>query len=374
MEKFSMHPLFSEIKKLSNESDKIKILYVDDDEIIRHQIKKVFSEFFGDRVIFAENGKEALELFKKERPQILITDINMPIMNGFKLIDKIKKEISLVEYYHLSIAIVTSFEDPLYLQKAIEENVDGYVLKPLKFDLLLELIYKLLIKATNIQDTLEHNSKLESKNIENQIIIEKLQDKIIELEKEQRYSKMKNLFIAKDRVKEPIEQKSDVNWFKPTNREKKEILDLKDLIVLDDNLDYLVDILSELDALILSNKNIEELLLFYSENIEKFIDIFTQNTLSQELIENLKNEIVPFCRHLKERDTALSLKTKDKSILISYLEMIPRELQKWLDAIKQNGIYSKDEIVRTDILIITIKQFEEFVKEEQESDLDSIFF
>lgn len=182
MKNIQMHPLYNEVIKILK-GNKIKVLYVDDDELIRIQVKKVLSNFVDKNLFFAENGKEALEIFKQESPSIIMTDINLPTMNGFKLLDSIKESISLVEYYQLAIGIVTGFEDNLFLLKAIEANVDGYLLKPLQFDIFLELFFKLVVKAINMKDAMEYNAKLEKDNIEDGFIKEELRKKIEELER-----------------------------------------------------------------------------------------------------------------------------------------------------------------------------------------------
>ena len=74
----------------------------------------------------AENGKQALEMIRKERPDILITDIKMPVMDGIELISRVKKEFPEV----LSV-IVSGYSEFEYAIEAIQSGVCDYLLKPL---------------------------------------------------------------------------------------------------------------------------------------------------------------------------------------------------------------------------------------------------
>lgn len=74
----------------------------------------------------AENGKQALEMIRKERPDILITDIKMPVMDGIELISRVKKEFPEV----LSV-IVSGYSEFEYAKEAIQSGVCDYLLKPL---------------------------------------------------------------------------------------------------------------------------------------------------------------------------------------------------------------------------------------------------
>jgi YesN/AraC family two-component response regulator len=371
-----MHPLYLEIKKMVKSSDKIKILYIDDDELMRFQIQKLLSQFFTTNLFIASNGREAFEVFKKELPNIIITDINMPYMNGFKFLDTIKDEVSLVEYYQLAIGIVTSFDDTYYMQKAIEANVDGYIIKPIKFDIFLELFYKLLVKAINMKDATEYSNKLENENIEDGRIKEELRRKIEELEKEERYSNMKNVFIAKDRAKgiiEVIDEPLD-DWYKPSNRKDEKIINISEIIFANDSLDYVKDLLVEINSIILLVNDDLKNLMNYSNSIQLFISKFLHISTSNYIIEQVCSEIYSFCDGLKDDKIGDFLIDKNRSVLIGYLELLPRELIKWLEAIEKFGLGSKEEVVRTDMLIITIRQFDEFLKPDISGNIEDIFF
>ncbi|MCK5350367.1 MAG: response regulator, partial [Desulfobacula sp.] len=71
--------------------DQVSILIVDDEEDIRDVLEIALKDI-GYTVFLAENGKKAFELFKLKRPDIVITDIKMPVMDGIELLRQIKRE------------------------------------------------------------------------------------------------------------------------------------------------------------------------------------------------------------------------------------------------------------------------------------------
>ena len=101
------------------------ILYVEDDidtqELMSNILKMTFKEVF-----VASNGKEGLELYKEKKPDIVLSDISMPVMDGLKMSELIKK----INPQQL-IALFTAFSDPEYQRKAAQLEIDTYIMKPL---------------------------------------------------------------------------------------------------------------------------------------------------------------------------------------------------------------------------------------------------
>lgn len=114
----------------------LTVLYVEDEDEVRDQLK-AFLQRRCQEVFTAANGKKGLEAFKKHSPNIVITDILMPIMDGLKMAEYIQ-EISP----HVPIIIITAFEEPRYFHRAIELNVQQYVNKPVKLDVLEQTLQK----------------------------------------------------------------------------------------------------------------------------------------------------------------------------------------------------------------------------------------
>ncbi|MGD7035268.1 EAL domain-containing protein [Methylotuvimicrobium buryatense] len=114
----------------------LTVLYVEDEDDIRDQLK-LFLTRRCRRVYIAANGKKGLEAFQKYQPDIVITDILMPIMDGLKMGEHIK-EIRP----NIPLIVITAFEEPRYFHRAIELGVHQYVNKPVKLDILEDALIK----------------------------------------------------------------------------------------------------------------------------------------------------------------------------------------------------------------------------------------
>lgn len=125
------------------------IMVVDDEEEIRLGIiKKIPWEEYGFKVVGdAENGQEALEKAEKLRPDIVMTDIKMPFMDGLELGKELSKKMP-----DTKIIIFSGSDDFEYAQKAIKINVIEYVLKPINSYELIEILKKLKIKLDKEYD------------------------------------------------------------------------------------------------------------------------------------------------------------------------------------------------------------------------------
>lgn len=122
-----------------------KILVVDDSMVIRKMIQKSL-ETNGHEVTQAENGQEGFDRFNEGEFDLLITDINMPIMNGFELVEKVR--ISNHSKRTLPIVVVsTEFSDNLKL-KGKNLGVNAWVVKPTNDDDLNQVVSALIKRAS----------------------------------------------------------------------------------------------------------------------------------------------------------------------------------------------------------------------------------
>jgi diguanylate cyclase (GGDEF)-like protein len=110
------------------------ILFVEDEPEVRFELKR-FLQRYSSNVITADNGEEGLQLFKKHTPDIVISDIKMPKMNGIDMAKAIKKLVP-----SQTIIFTTAHSDNSYFLEAIEMQVDGYILKPVDLGLLKKKI------------------------------------------------------------------------------------------------------------------------------------------------------------------------------------------------------------------------------------------
>jgi len=114
----------------------LSLLYVEDDEFARKITCKLISMGFPELIIHqAENGKVGLELFKEHTPDIVISDINMPIMNGIQMAREIRSFSP-----HAPIIIVTAHSDKRHLDDILNMGIAHCVAKPIDHKRLFEAI------------------------------------------------------------------------------------------------------------------------------------------------------------------------------------------------------------------------------------------
>jgi len=101
------------------------ILYVEDDLATQRLIKRILSRHCKE-VFVASDGVEGLELYRKTNPNIVLSDIVMPNMNGIDMSEQIKK----LNPKQI-ISLFTAYSEPEFKEKAIELNIDAYIMKPL---------------------------------------------------------------------------------------------------------------------------------------------------------------------------------------------------------------------------------------------------
>ncbi len=120
-------------------SNVLKILIADDHSMIREGLKQLL-ELDGDIQVVGEagNGEECLEVLKRVNPDVVLLDINMPVMNGLKMLEILRSS----KYKNQKILILTIHNEVEYLMKAIDIGVEGYVLKDSDSSILKKAIYK----------------------------------------------------------------------------------------------------------------------------------------------------------------------------------------------------------------------------------------
>ncbi len=108
----------------------IKIVLADDHKIVRNGVKSLLENEPGIRVINeANNGMDAWDLVKKYKPDVLISDINMPEMNGIELTRRIA-----ASNLETNVLILSMYNDEAYILKSIEAGVMGYLPKDADYE------------------------------------------------------------------------------------------------------------------------------------------------------------------------------------------------------------------------------------------------
>lgn len=112
----------------------IKAAIVEDQEILRKSLKIVIESISDIEIIgTAENGEKAIALCERENLDVLLMDIQMPVMDGVKATEKIKKR-----WPHIKIIILTTFQDVTNVLNALNAGAEGYILKAVDPEFLVQ--------------------------------------------------------------------------------------------------------------------------------------------------------------------------------------------------------------------------------------------
>jgi CheY-like chemotaxis protein len=120
--------------------DRILILVVEDHADSREVLRQ-FLESLGAEVLLAGDGIEALGILEARIPDIVLTDIRMPRMDGVQLAQRMQRD---VRWARVPMIAVTAYNTPADLQTTLEAGFDGHVEKPINFDGLLTTVSRLM--------------------------------------------------------------------------------------------------------------------------------------------------------------------------------------------------------------------------------------
>lgn len=154
----------------------IKAAIVEDQEILRKSLKIVLESISDIEIIgTAENGEEAIALCEREELDVVLMDIQMPVMNGVTATEEIKKR-----WPHIKVIILTTFQDVTHVLNALNAGAEGYILKAVDPEFLVQgikmvyhggsLIPQQLAKEvfSHIHaNNVEHSELLDAKDLDN---------------------------------------------------------------------------------------------------------------------------------------------------------------------------------------------------------------
>lgn len=116
--------------ELTDNLKQVTLLYVEDEDIARLSIGGFLRRYMGE-LLLASNGNEGLQLYQEKRPAVVITDLEMPVMNGMEMIRRIR-ELD----HEIPIIITTAYNDDAHYCP----EADLTILKPISFMELLQAV------------------------------------------------------------------------------------------------------------------------------------------------------------------------------------------------------------------------------------------
>jgi len=165
------------LKSIKLKLKALTILYAEDEIGIRKNIMKTLSYYAKD-VYEASNGKEAFDLYEEKKPDIILSDIHMPIMDGIEFIKKVRKKDK-----NTPVVMITAHTDKKYLLEAVELHMEKYIVKPINTRMLFEVLGKCIDSLNISRIEILLCDKNYSYNFENKKLIYK--DEIIPLNKKE---------------------------------------------------------------------------------------------------------------------------------------------------------------------------------------------
>lgn len=151
------------MKELAILLKNISILYVEDDYETREEMTKILLEV-SDNITVAKSGVEALEFYYNNKPQIIISDIAMPNLNGIEFIKRVRED-----NLQVPIILLTAHADVDYLLPAANLNIQSYIVKPINIRKLKEVLFnavEILNMSSNIYVKITHSLKYDKTNSE----------------------------------------------------------------------------------------------------------------------------------------------------------------------------------------------------------------
>lgn len=132
---------------MQNDFSKLSLLYVEDDSLILQNAVEYLTPMFKE-VYEAKDGQEALKIYKQKKPDIIISDIKMPLLNGLDMAKKIR-----LSDKKTPIIITTAHTQTDYLLEAVELQLIKYIVKPVtarKLQEALAIAYEAIFNTKNI--------------------------------------------------------------------------------------------------------------------------------------------------------------------------------------------------------------------------------
>lgn len=154
----------------------ITVLLVEDNPEILSYMSKKLSESY--HVLTATNGCEALEITSQQFPDIIVSDVMMPVMNGIELCSKIKATLTLS---HIPVILLTAKSMVMHIEEGFNAGADDYIIKPFNLSLLKVRIRNLLINHNRMKENYLKRFSLENIGIKVESVDDNFMNRYIDI-------------------------------------------------------------------------------------------------------------------------------------------------------------------------------------------------
>lgn len=265
------------VSKLKEYATDIRVLYVEDDKAIQHEIHDFLGRFFPS-IVLADNGEEGLQLYKTGNYDIVISDINMPKMNGIEMVHAIK-EINEEQ----KIIITSTYNEPKHLMELIDNGVDKFVLKPFNNKQFLLVLYKVSEYIYNKKQNQLLQKDLKKEISEIETIVNMIEHGIVVID-HNKVTKVNEQFLKMAGYETQKEFYQEISNISSLFEPRKNYIDVnsnKELIeVLESSKDKIHKVIMKIDL----KENIYLLKHKKIPSEDKYVITFTDITEEEELI------------------------------------------------------------------------------------------
>jgi len=311
-------------KSLKEITSELSLLYVEDNTDLRNETGKLFGHLF-NTVDTAYNGKDALEKLLTRGYDLVITDINMPVMDGVELTKHIREN-NVTQ----PIIVTSAHDESSYLLELIELGIDKFILKPLDIQKVIPALSFVCSKIVNEKLVIQYKQELEASNIQLKDSNEELELLVNILE-----TKIKQLSMSGT----SCQQESSASTTPSLSSVEGTIVDKTQVLnnrsnddLYPDKKDLRVDDLKELQHLE-TDMSAAAVLINLQKRIEPDIIIHLSNMLyqySQVLRTYTAFNVIP------DETTSLALSLKERaSVCVAHINDISASLESFLYVLKK---------------------------------------
>lgn len=293
------------LKDIQVFSQQLSILYVEDNDQVREETANIFNLLFA-KVSLACDGQEGLEKYNRDKYDIVITDINMPRINGIEMISQIREICS-----EQKIIAISAHDEPDMLLSMIRKGINSFILKPINFDDMLSAIYPICRDASAQNMNAELFEALNEKRKKYQNIVTKM---LMQL----RTVEIKNNQIEMLYTKcHPVEQSQILQEYFSKDEEDE----CEKVLFLNDDCEEMTEVL----------RDIPDELSLYLENKElTHIQKIGDDVLK---LSNILYRYTPFLDPLAKSLEELSVVIAEEKDIVMKLEDKPDQILSLFDAI-----------------------------------------
>ena len=340
-------------KLILENSKNLNVLYVEDEELLRNSSAQLFSNFF-NRVDVGVDGEDGYKRYKEyledtgTRYDLVISDINMPNMNGLEMSQKIK-DICIEQV----IIIVTAFNEVEYFHKAINLGLNGFLTKPIEMEQLKKVFYTTTQIVTDRKFVKNHYEQIEEENILSIDVksskgLDSAKDILDDLVKNK--EKISVLWTNKQNVQEKLESHTiDVEFFR-SHYAIKVIEYFLNVIREDEELGNCPVIFTMLDFFKHKNLPLEDIFIIcviFKNTITAYI--FDRYTFNHSLFDDIslildKNFEGVVINYMKMKGAIKEINHLSEPVIIESKDDETQEYISYIDYVLESDIYELEEL------------------------------